>query len=301
MSLELNNLTKRFGGNTAVDDINLTVPSGSMYGFLGGNGAGKTTTFRMILGLLEQTEGSITYENQTINYNVTNRIGYLPEERGLHPKLKVDEQIKYLGELKGMNKNDISDRLDHWLERFEVPENRNKRIEKLSKGNQQKIQLIASIIHRPELIILDEPFSGLDPVNVEILKKAVKELNQEGATIIFSTHRMEHVEEMCEELCILNHGQQVVSGNIDQIKSDFGQKEIIIEGDHDVAFLKNMPGVIDMKQVRNKTTLKISEEQYAEQIYDEITSLGYFKRFQVKEPSLNDIFIAKVGRQYEQV
>lgn len=301
MSLELNNLTKRFGSNTAVDDVNLKVPAGSMYGFLGGNGAGKTTAFRMILGLLEQTEGSITYNDQTIDYNVTDRIGYLPEERGLHPKLKVDEQINYLAELKGMHKQDISARLDRWLERFEVPENRNKRIEKLSKGNQQKIQLIASIIHEPELIILDEPFSGLDPINVEILKKAVKELNQEGATIIFSTHRMEHVEEMCEELCILNQGQQVVSGNIDKIKSDFGQKEIIIEGDHDIAFLKNMPGVVDMKQVRKKTTLKISEEQYAEQIYNEIIKLGYFKRFQVKEPSLNDIFISKVGRQYEQV
>lgn len=297
MTLELSGLSKSFNGQVAVDDINLKVPAGSMYGFLGGNGAGKTTTFRMILGLLQPSAGSITYNDRKIDYDVTNEIGYLPEERGLHPKLKVDEQIRYLGQLKGMSKRDIDAKLTEWLERFEVPENRSKRIEKLSKGNQQKIQLIASIIHDPKLIILDEPFSGLDPVNVEILKTAVKELNRQGATIIFSTHRMEHVEELCESLCILNKGKQVVSGSIDQIKSDFGQKEIIIEGDHDIEFLRNMPGVLDMKQIRRKSILKIEDERYAEPIFNEIVKLGYFKRFQVNEPSINDIFISKVGHE----
>jgi ABC-2 type transport system ATP-binding protein len=299
MSLKLTNLTKQFGDNTAVENINLDVPAGSMYGFLGGNGAGKTTTFRMILGLLEQTSGEITYNDQKIDYSLTDKIGYLPEERGLHPKLKVSEQIKYLGKLKGMSNKEVTQRLDYWLERFEVPQNKDKKIEKLSKGNQQKIQLIASIIHNPELIILDEPFSGLDPINVEMLKKAVKDLNNEGATIIFSTHRMEHVEELCEELCILNKGRQVVSGNIDQIKDDFGQKDIIIEGEHDVSFIKAMPGVLDVKKIRNKTTVKIADEQFAEPIFNEVVKLGYFKRFQVKEPSINDIFIAKVGETYE--
>ncbi|MFD2831469.1 ABC transporter ATP-binding protein [Corticicoccus populi] len=299
MSLKLTHLTKTFGSNTAVDDINLDVPKGSMYGFLGGNGAGKTTTFRMILGLLTQTTGEITYDGKKIDYSMTDKIGYLPEERGLHPKLKVSEQVKYLGKLKGMSTKEVNNKLDYWLERFEVPENREKKIEKLSKGNQQKIQLIASIIHNPELIILDEPFSGLDPVNVEMLKSAVKELNKDGATIIFSTHRMEHVEELCEELCILNKGKQIVSGNIDQIKDDFGQKDIIIEGDHDVSFIKAMPGVLDVKRVRNKTTVKIADEQFAEPIFNEVIKLGYFKRFQVQEPSINDIFIAKVGEKYE--
>lgn len=299
MSLKLTNLTKTFGESTAVDNINLNVPEGSMYGFLGGNGAGKTTTFRMILGLLEQTSGEITYNDKKIDYTLTDRIGYLPEERGLHPKLKVSEQIKYLGKLKGMTTKEVSEKLDYWLERFEVPENRDKKIEKLSKGNQQKIQLIASIIHEPELIILDEPFSGLDPLNVELLKESVKDLNNNGATIIFSTHRMEHVEELCEELCILNKGKQVVSGNIDQIKKDFGQKDIIIEGEHDVSFIKAMPGVLDVRRIRNKTTVKIADEQFAEPIFNEVVKLGFFKRFQVQEPSINDIFIAKVGEKYE--
>ncbi len=299
MSLSLSNLTKKFNEFTAVDSINIEVPAGSMYGFLGGNGAGKTTTFRMLLGLLTPTAGEITYNGRAIGYDMTDRIGYLPEERGLHPKLQVDEQIQYLARLKGMKKQEIDRQLDYWLEEFEVPENKQKRIEKLSKGNQQKIQLIASIIHEPELIILDEPFSGLDPVNVEILKKAVKNLNKNGATILFSTHRMDHVEEMCEELCILNKGRQVVSGNIDDIKADFGQKELIIEGEHDISFLKDFPGVLEMKQNRNTSVIKIEEEKYAEDIFHEIVKLGYFKRFQVNEPSLNDIFIAKVGRQYE--
>ncbi|CAD2080640.1 Daunorubicin/doxorubicin resistance ATP-binding protein DrrA [Jeotgalicoccus aerolatus] len=230
---------------------------------------------------------------------MTDSIGYLPEERGLHPKLTVFEQIIYLAELKGMSKKDANSALDYWLDRFKVTENKFKKIEKLSKGNQQKIQLIASIIHNPKLIILDEPFSGLDPINVEMLKDAVKDLNQQGSTIIFSTHRMEHVEELCEELCILDRGKQIVSGNIDQIKQDFGQKEIIIEGEHDISFIKDMPGVLEMKQVRHKSVIKIAEEKYAEEIYNRVTALGFFKRFQINEPSLNDIFISKVGRDYE--
>ena len=198
MALEISDVTKVFGNNKAVDSININVPSGSMYGFLGGNGAGKTTTFRMILQLLTPTSGSILYKGKKIGYDMTNSIGYLPEERGLHPKLTVKEQVLYLAELKGMSRKEADQALDYWLERFKVTENKTKKIEKLSKGNQQKIQLIASIIHNPELIILDEPFSGLDPINVELLKDAVKDLNKNGSTIIFSTHRMEHVEELCE-------------------------------------------------------------------------------------------------------
>lgn len=299
MSLEITDITKVFGEQTAVDSINIHVPKGSMYGFLGGNGAGKTTTFRMILKLLTPTSGSILYDGETVGYHMTDKIGYLPEERGLHPKLTVTEQIIYLAELKGMSTKSANEALDYWLDRFKVTENKFKKIEKLSKGNQQKIQLIASIIHNPELIILDEPFSGLDPINVEMLKDAVKDLNQQGSTIIFSTHRMEHVEELCEELCILDRGKQIVSGNIDQIKKDFGQKEIIVEGEHDISFVCDMPGVLEMSRVRNKSVIKIEDEKYAEDIYKRVTSLGFFKRFQINEPSLNDIFISKVGRDYE--
>ena len=296
MTLKLEGLTKRFGEFTAVDNVNLTIEPGRMFGFLGGNGAGKTTTFRMILGLLPISEGTATFNGQRIDYGVTDTIGYLPEERGLNPKLKVEDQLQYLGQLKGLSKSKCNQEIDYWLERFEVTENKSKKIEKLSKGNQQKIQLIASILHRPKLMILDEPFSGLDPVNVEILKGAIKQLNEEGATIIFSTHRMEHVEELCEEMCILNKGKQVVSGNIEQIKHDFGQKTLVIEGKHPIDFVREMPGVLSMKSVRNKHTIKLKDESYAEPIFKRIIELGYFKRFEVQEPSINDIFIQKVGR-----
>ena len=189
MGLKINHLTKKFGDFTAVDDLNFNVHDGEMYGLLGGNGAGKTTTFRMILNILNPTSGSVTFNDKKIDYNFTDYIGYLPEERGLHPKLTVEEQVLYLAQLKNMSKQDAKKQLEYWLERFNVSENMNKKIGALSKGNQQKIQLIASIIHNPNLLILDEPFSGLDPVNVELLKEAVKELNKNGATIIFSTHR----------------------------------------------------------------------------------------------------------------
>lgn len=299
MALNIKNISKRFGDNLAVDDLNINIPEGEIFGLLGGNGAGKTTTFRMILGLLTPTNGSVTYQGRKINYKMTDNIGYLPEERGLHPKMKVREQIQYLGKLKGMTSKEVDQQLDYWLEKFEVPENKNKKIEKLSKGNQQKIQVIAAIIHNPSLIILDEPFSGLDPINVEILKRSVIELKNSGATIIFSTHRMEHVEELCENVCILKKGRAVVAGNIDQIKADFGQKEIVIEGDPDVSHLRDNPGILSFKQMRKRTIIKIEDESYAEPIYNEVVKLGYFKRFEVKEPSMNDIFIAKVGEKFE--
>ncbi|KAA1039517.1 ABC transporter ATP-binding protein [Macrococcus equipercicus] len=293
--LALQHVTKQFGNYTAVDDLNIEVPSHEMLGFLGGNGAGKTTTFRMILGLLEKTSGSITYNGKPIDYSVTDEIGYLPEERGLNPKLKVSEQINYLGQLKGMKRTEVKRELNYWLDRFEVPENVDKKIESLSKGNQQKIQLIGAIIHRPKLLILDEPFSGLDPVNVELLKAAVKEMNDNGTTIVFSSHRMEHVEEMCDRVCILNKGRTVVSGNIKQVKHDFARKEIIIAGEHDFSQLQNIEGVISCRQNRHDVRLTIADQSVAPLVFEAVKQLGYVSKFEVAEPSLNDIFIAKVG------
>ncbi|WJP97810.1 ABC transporter ATP-binding protein [Macrococcus bovicus] len=297
--LNIQNVSKQFGKFTAVDDLSFEVPAGEMLGFLGGNGAGKTTTFRMILGLLERDAGEITYKNQPITYDITDAIGYLPEERGLNPKLKVSEQLTYLASLKGMKKTAIKHEIDYWLKRFEVTENKEKKIEALSKGNQQKIQLIGAIIHQPELLILDEPFSGLDPVNVELLKSAVKEINDKGATIIFSSHRMEHVEEMCDRVCILDRGKTVVEGNIQQVKQDFGRKEIIIRGAHDFSSLQAIPGVIGYKAGRQGVNLTIDDIKAAPVIFEAVSRLGYVSRFEVAEPSLNDIFLAKVGHQHD--
>ncbi|MDS0191517.1 ABC transporter ATP-binding protein [Staphylococcus capitis] len=297
--LLIEHVTKKFGDFTAVNDISLRLDKGKMLGFLGRNGAGKTTTFRMILGLSETTTGHITYEGKNINKHMYNKVGYLPEERGLHPKMTVEEELTYLATLKGLSSRDIQQRIDYWLERFAITENRKKRIQSLSKGNQQKIQLLASMLHEPELLILDEPFSGLDPVNVELLKRAVKDLNDKGSTIIYSSHRTEHVEELCDDVCIIDKGQLVVSGDIQKVRSELGNKLVIVESDHQIDGLDDIPGILKKEHRKHDVRLTIENEAVAEKIYNTVIKQGYVRRFQVLEPSLNDIFIDKVGELHE--
>ncbi|KZN95127.1 ABC transporter ATP-binding protein [Aeribacillus pallidus] len=298
MTLKLEQVTKKFGDFTAVDKLSLSIPEKEMFGFLGANGAGKTTTFRMILGLLAPTEGTITWNGEKIDYSTSPYIGYLPEERGLYPKLKVKDQIVYLARLRGMNKKDALKELANWLERFKVPEYAEKKIEELSKGNQQKIQFIAAVIHKPKLLILDEPFSGLDPVNVEQLKEAVIDLKNAGTSIVFSSHRMEHVEELCEHLCILHRGSPVVHGSLKEIKRSFGKKNLVIHADFDLNFLENFPGVVKAKTTVEGIQLQIEREETAQQLLQEIVDKGFIRKFQIEEPSLHDIFIEKVGAAY---
>lgn len=299
MVLKLEHVMKRFGQFTAVNDLSLTIPEKEMFGFLGANGAGKTTTFRMILGLLDASAGKISWDGKPLNYSTSHLVGYLPEERGLYPKLKVREQIVYLARLRGMDKAQALKELKVWLERFKVPEYENKRVEELSKGNQQKIQFIAAVIHKPKLLILDEPFSGLDPVNVEMLKEAVLALKNSGTTIVFSSHQMHHVEEMCEHLCILHKGKPVVHGALKEIKRAFGKKNLIIHADFPLDYLKEFPGVVKTKPTMEGIELQIEGESVAESILKEIVSKGFVRKFALEEPSLNDIFIEKVGDSYE--
>src|SRR5699024_5052156 len=223
------------------------IPESEIYGFLGGNGAGKTSTFRMILGLIDSTSGNITWQGKKINHLTSDLVGYLPEERGLYPKLKVKEQLIYLGRLRGMSK----------------------KAEKLSKGNQQKIQFISSVLHKPKLLILDEPFSGLDPLNVEMLKKATYDLKKAGTTIIFSSHQMSLVEEMCEYLCILQKGRAVVQGNLTDIKHEYGRKSLIIHANANLEYLKEHIGVVTYRPLRNGCELQIENEDVAKDIFAE--------------------------------
>jgi len=295
MSLNIEHVTKKYKDFTAVNDISLSLEQGKMLGFLGRNGAGKTTTFRMILGLTPITEGKIAYNDKPIDKTSYNHIGYLPEERGLHPKMKVEDELRYLATLKGMKSKEITEAIDYWLDRFGIKENRVKKIEALSKGNQQKIQLLASMLHKPELLILDEPFSGLDPVNVELLKSAVKDLNNAGTTIIYSSHRMEHVEELCDNVCILNRGELVVSGPIDEVKANHGKKSVVIETEHEMSEIDSIDGVLNVDRSKREIKAMIETEAVAEKIYEVVIQYGFVKRFQVVEPSLNEIFIAKVG------
>lgn len=299
MSLYINHVTKKFGNHIAVDDLHLEIPDSGLFGFLGGNGAGKTTTFRMILGLLDATYGEITWNGEKIDYDKSHLIGYLPEERGLYPKLKVKEQLIYLGRLRGMKKNDIVNEINYWLERFEIPHYENKKVEELSKGNQQKIQFISAVLHRPKLLILDEPFSGLDPINVEMLKKAVTDIANSGTTIVFSSHQMEHVEQLCENICILRKGKAVVKGNLADIKQSFGKKNLNIYGDIPFDFLQRMSGVIRYQEVVGGCTLQIENEEVSQQIFASLQGKGFIRRFDLEEPTLNDIFIEKVGERYE--
>lgn len=299
MVLKLENVTKKFKDFTAVDNLSISIPEKEMFGFLGANGAGKTTTFRMILGILYPTSGTVSWNDRPIDYSTSPNIGYLPEERGLYPKLKVKDQVIYLAQLRGMNKQDALRELKFWLERFRVPEYLDKKVEELSKGNQQKIQLITAIIHKPKLLILDEPFSGLDPVNVEMLKDAVLDLKKTGTTIVFSSHQMHHVEEMCEHLCIMHHGKPVVHGSLKEIKRSFGKKNLIVHGDFDMEFLRNYSGVVKSKQTAEGIELQIVGEYVAEKILQDIVGKGFIRRFILEEPSLNDIFIEKVGASYE--
>jgi ABC-2 type transport system ATP-binding protein len=296
--LKLKNVTKRFSDFTAVDQLSLTIPEKEMFGFLGANGAGKTTTFRMILGLLDPNEGSITWNGEKIDYSASPYIGYLPEERGLYPKQKVKNQLVYLARLRGMDKQTAEKELSKWLEKFHVPEYADKKLDELSKGNQQKIQFIAAVMHRPKLLILDEPFSGLDPINVEVLKSAVWDLKNTGTTIVFSSHRMEHVEELCENLCIMHHGKPVVYGRLRDIKKSFGKKNISIHADFDLSFLKDFPGITACKLTAQGAVLQIKEEEMAQRVLIEICEKGFVRKFELEEPSLNDIFIEKVGDQH---
>lgn len=295
MSLNIANVTKKYKDFTAVNDISINLEQGNMLGFLGRNGAGKTTTFRMILGLTPITEGQILYKDKAIDQSIYDKIGYLPEERGLHPKMKVVDELRYLATLKGMKSREITKAIDYWLNRFDIEENRDKKIESLSKGNQQKIQLLASMLHNPELLILDEPFSGLDPVNVELLKSAVKDLNDAGTTIIYSSHRMEHVEELCDDVCILNKGELVVSGPIGEVKANHGNKSVIIETNQTMPEIDDINGVIQVERNKREIRALIEDESIAEEIYNIVVQYGFVKRFQVIEPTLNEIFIDKVG------
>ncbi|MEC5423707.1 ABC transporter ATP-binding protein [Virgibacillus sp. C22-A2] len=299
MTLVLKNVTKRFGRDIAVDRLSLEIPENEMFGFLGGNGAGKTTTFRMILGLLDSSEGEISWNGESIGYDKSHLIGYLPEERGLYPKLTVKDQLIYLGKLRGMNKGTILSETEKWLARFKVPEYMNKKVEELSKGNQQKIQFISAIIHKPELLILDEPFSGLDPINVEMLKEAVLDLKEQGTSIVFSSHQMDHVEELCKHLCILHKGKPVVQGTLRDIKRSYGKKNLVIHSETPLDFLKEYPGVVHYKQITEGCELQIKNEAVSQTIFSALQGKGFIRKFDLEEPSLNDIFIEKVGASYE--
>lgn len=296
--LKLENVTKYYDDFLAVDNLSFDVKEGEIFGLLGVNGAGKTTTFRMILNLIEPTSGNIALNGKKIDYSVTDKIGFLTEERSLLTKLTVKEQCLYYGTLKGMEKEDILKKMKTLLEKFGVPEYENKKIKELSKGNQQKIQFITSIINEPKLLILDEPFSGLDPFNVELFKNEIVEMSKKGSIIIFSSHRMEHVELFCKKIVILLKGKNVLSGNIKDIKKKYRKKNVFVKGNVTKEELEKIKGVNEIIEHSDELELKIENEEVAQLIFKKIKDKEITK-FVLEEPSLNEIFVAKVGESYE--
>ncbi len=297
--LEVNNVTKYYGHNLAVDNLSFKVNDGEIFGLLGVNGAGKTTTFRMIIGLLEMNEGTIKLDGKNINYDNTNQIGFLTEERSLLTKLTVKEQAIMYGILKGMRKKDILKKLDYWLERFHIKEYKERKIKELSKGNQQKIQFITAIINDPKLLILDEPFTGLDPINVEEFVKVMKEFKEKGSIIIFSSHRMEHVEMFCDNLLILVKGKSVLQGSIKEIKKEYRKKNIHIIGNVNIEDLQKTKGVLEVEKNALEIIVKIASEEYIDNVFDVVKNGCDITKFMVEDPSLNEIFLNKVGEVYE--
>lgn len=295
MSLVVENLTKRFWEKTAVDHISFSMETPGVFGLLGTNGAGKTTTIRTILGIMEADEGKAQWNGRKINRE-TLAFGYLPEERGIYMKTKVLEQLIYFGMLRGMKREAAKKSALGYMERLGVMEYKNMPAEKLSKGNQQKVQLISALIHNPRLVFLDEPFSGLDPVNGKMLRDLVSELVEEGKYIILSTHQMETVEEYCKNLLILNRGRTILQGNLKEIKSAFGRTNLCVTVNGDVEDMAREEGLEIFERRAVETEYKFKEEEMAHRFLKRMLDAGiYPDKFEIREPSLQEIFVRKAG------
>ena len=297
--LKVEHVTKYYDNFRAVNDLSFEVKEGEIFGLLGVNGAGKTTTFRMIMGLLDKTEGNITLNGKKIDYSVSDEIGFLTEERSLLPSKTVLEQAVFYGVLKGLTEKEVEKRLEKYLEEFGITDYKNKKIKELSKGNQQKIQFIISIIHEPKLLILDEPFSGLDPINVEMFKKEILRLKKKGTIIIFSSHMMEHIEYFCDSLIILVKGNTVLKGKLTKIKEDFRKKNVKVKADLNEEEIKKVNGVESIEKNKDEYTIKIEDSSYINTLFKAVSKYDNVTKFVVEEPTLNEIFVSKVGEVYE--
>lgn len=295
MGLVLKNVSKTFVGKRAVDNISFELNKPGVFGLLGTNGAGKTTTIRMLLGIIKKDSGEITWNGKAVDRKSVN-FGYLPEERGVYPKTKIYNQLMYFAELKGMKKEEADEAIKNWAKKLKVEEYLDKTAEKLSKGNQQKIQFMTAVIHNPELLVLDEPFSGLDPVNNELLKNIIINLVKEGKYIIMSAHQMSTIEEFCSDILILNKGKTVIKGNLKEIKDTYPANRVQIETNENIETDIKKLG-LEIENIKNYSyTVKIFDEQKAHELLKELVIKGItINKFEIMKPTLNDIFIEKVG------
>lgn len=295
MGLKVENVSKYFDNKLVVDNISFEINEPGVFGLLGTNGAGKTTTIRMILGIIKKDKGEITWNEKAVDRKNVN-FGYLPEERGIYPKSKIFDQLLYFAELKGRKTQETSEEIKYWMERLKIDEYQNMTAEKLSKGNQQKVQFITAILNNPELIVLDEPFSGLDPVNTELLKEVIIELVKKGKYIIMSSHQMTSIEEFCKDVVIINKGKTVLKGNLKEIKNSYPANRLEINADKDITSYINEAGMTIEKNIDNNYEIKIENEEQAHSLMKTLVVQGVkLNKFELQKPSLNDIFIEKVG------
>ena len=295
-TLKLDSVTKRFGDFAAVSGLSLTVRAGRVYGLLGPNGAGKTTTIRMIVGITAPDEGTIELFGQRVSPALQNRIGYLPEERGLYKKMKVGDQLRFFAELKNFAGREAEAAVDRWLAKVKLSEWKRKKASELSKGMQQKIQFIAAVLHDPDLLILDEPFSGLDPVNVELLKDLVLELKAAGKTIIFSTHQMEIAERICDDICLINRSRKVLDGRLREVKRGFGRNAVALRCEGGDGVLEDRALVASVVEHSDEVEALLAPGADAQELLRRLLAAGAaVTKFELVEPSLNDIFIEEVG------
>ena len=293
--LKVTNLRKEYDNVVAVDGVSLEVNRGELFGLLGPNGAGKTTTIRTVLNIIQPDSGEITFNGKPFTKEMWNNIGYLPEERGLYRKSKIINTILYFASLKGLSAKQARPLAYYWLERFGLKNEGHRKIEELSKGNQQKVQLIISILHSPELLILDEPFTGLDPVNQILLKDVLLELRQKNVAIVFSTHQMEQVEKMCDNICLINKGKPVLSGELHEIKKRYGTNSIHLEYEGDGEFLKSFNFIRRADVYQNYAELELTDISKSNELLANLNGKLSLRKFEIVEPSLNSIFINVVG------
>lgn len=287
MKLEMKNICKSFGDKQVLNNVSLTAEGGKAFGLLGRNGAGKTTSIRILMNVFSANSGEILLNGKQMDYNSV-KFGYLPEERGLYPKKKIIDQLVYFAELKGMKKNDAVKAVDYWLERLSMQEYRNKRLDTLSKGNQQKIQLITALAHNPQIIILDEPFSGLDPVNAMLLKDVVKEEIEKGKIIFFSSHQMNYIEEFCNDIAILNNGMVAVSGNLHSIKRNYPRNKLIVRSDDNNKIISEYNAAL---YNNDSVLITLSSPEDKQSVMKQLTEKYNIDEIKVFEPTLNDIFV----------
>ena len=299
--LEVKNVYKQYANHLALNDVSISVPRGSIFGLLGPNGAGKTTLIRIINSITAPDKGEVLLNNTPLTLQHTANIGYLPEERGLYKKMKVGEQALYLCQLKGLSKTEALKRLKYWFEKFEIESWWDKKVEELSKGMAQKVQFITTVLHEPELLIFDEPFSGFDPINAELLKKEIIELKNKGATIIFSTHNMDSVERLCENIALINKSQVVLSGNINQIRKQFSTNKYIVslkEYNPSVSNDFHCANLLNLKQENNITHAEftLKPNNTSNDLLSELIQKSTILKFEEQLPSMNDIFLQSVNK-----